>query len=153
MVEENEYRSAYREISQRRCLFEKALLTRRCNCSKSKRFYLADREGVACEFIDSQQRCRQFLGLLRQNARFALKLTGPIEELPHAKEIRVQRGGLRGLHKSLHPESDGHDQIEDIDGLIHLAIQEFGALESCPFDEIVKSIVGFEGRRRPRSRR
>ena len=48
-MEEDEYRSRYAEINEHRCVFEKAINARRCNCSKSRRFMLAGREGVACD--------------------------------------------------------------------------------------------------------
>ena len=152
MVEEDEYRSTYQNINQRRCVFEKAILTRRCSCRCSARFYLADREGIACDSTGAHNRCRHFITQLRENARFVLKITALEGELPHAKEIKVQNGGLLGLQRVLHPDLSGNKVI-DVAGLTALGEQTYGSLEQIPYQEIVKSIAHFEGRRRRRSKR
>lgn len=152
MVEEDQFRSTYKRLNERRCVFEKAVLSRRCNCECSTRFYLADREGVACGSAHAHQRCERLVKLLRENAKFALKLTTLGEELPHAKEIKVQNGGLLGLQRVLRPDL-GTQQVCDIAALATLGERTFGTLEAFPYREIVKSIVAFESRRRPRSKR
>lgn len=152
MVEEDEYRSTYQHINQRRCVFEKAILTRRCSCLCSTRFYLADREGIACDSTPAHSRCKQFIRQLHENARFVFKIAVPDDELPHAKEIKVQSGGLLGLQRILHPELS-EDKVIDIARLTALGEKTYGSLEQIPFQEIVKSIARFEGRRRRRSKR
>ncbi len=151
MVEEDQYRSTYSEVNQRRCIFEKAVLTRRCGCSCSTRFYLADREGISCDAEQANSRCKRLLQLMRTNARFALKLTDSGGELPHAKEIKVQNGGLLGLQGIIDPEAP-RDSVVDIATLTVKGIETFGSIEAFPYQEIVKSITHFEGRRRPRSK-
>ena len=152
MVEEDEYRATYRNINQRRCVFEKAILTRRCSCLCSARFYLADREGIACNSAAARDRCSHFITLLRENSRFVLKITVLNGELPHAREIKVQNGGLLGLQGILHPGLS-RDQVIDVAGLTALGEQTYGSLEQLPYQEIVKSIADFEGRRRRRPKR
>lgn len=149
MVEEDEYRSTYHSLNRRRCIFEKAILTRRCSCACSARFYLADREGISCESAEFHQRCSCFLELLRQNARFALRVSSLEDALPHAKEIKVQNGGLLGLQRILRPDLRT-DKVADVASLTTLGESTFGSLQQFPFREIVKSIVNFEGRRRTR---
>ena len=151
MVDEDQYRSTYDTVNKRRCVFEKAVLTRRCHCSCSARLYLADREGIACRAEQANARCKLLLKLLRDNARFALKLTGSGDELPHAKEIKVQNGGLLGLQQLLQPEAP-QDSVVDIAALTVRGVEVFGSIQQFPYQEIVKSITRFEGRRRPRSR-
>jgi hypothetical protein len=152
MVEEDEYRSTYQKINQRRCVFEKAILTQRCCCLCSARFYLADREGIACDSGSAHERCSHFITQLRKNARFALKITVLDGELPHAKEIKVQNGGLLGLQRILHPDLSS-DKVIDVARLTALGEQTYGSLEQIPYQELVKSIADFEGRRRRRSKR
>ncbi len=152
MVEEDQYRSTYKHVNERRCAFEKAVLSHRCSCSCSARFYLADREGIACDSGKAHARCEKLVHLLRENAKFALKLSSLEGELPHAKEIKVQNGGLLGLQHVLRPDLTT-GSVVDIAGLTTLGEHTYGALEALPFREIVKSIVSFEGRRRPHSKR
>lgn len=149
-MDEQEYRSTYQSINELRCVFEKAILSRRCACSCCARFHLADREGAACESLSAHQRCSAFLHQLRHNALFALKLTQLQGELPHAKEIKVQTGGLLGLQQILSNEPTA-DSVDDIAGLLTQALLHHPSLEALPYPRIMQSVVNFEGRkRRPR---
>ena len=152
MVEEDEYRSTYHAVVRRRCVFEKAILTHRCACTCSTRFYLADREGISCRSERTHQHCAGFLLLLRENARFALGITAVGAALPHAKEIKVQNGGLLGLQRMLRTDLST-EKVLDVAGLIDLGIETYGSAAQFPYREIVKSIATFEARRRPRSKR
>jgi len=152
-MDENEYRATYHKVNKRRCVFEKALNSRVCACDQSRRFNIADREGVACKSQSGQAVCDKLIRSLRYNARFALgmnRITGP---LPHAREIKVQNGGLLGLQKVLFEQNQDQGRVSNIYGLLMHALERFGSLESLPFDVIVKSVSSYEGRlRRPRKR-
>ena len=65
---------------------------------------------------------------------------------------KVQNGGLLGLQRALRPELR-IENVADIAGLTTLGERTYGSLEQFPYQEIVKSIVKFEGRKRPSSRR
>jgi hypothetical protein len=147
-MEEQEYRAAYRALNRRRCVFEKAITSRRCNCVQALRFNLADREGVACQSATANRLCIALLDALRRNARFSLHLTHADGPLPHAKEIRVQIGGLIGLQTLLYPDRVGSQTVINISGLACEAINQYTFIEHLPYDRIVQSIVSFEGRRK-----
>lgn len=147
-MDETEYRDTYRSFNQRRCVFEKAINARRCTCALAQRFNLADREGVACTDDAGNRRCDTLLALLRRNASFALQMTRVPGPLPHAKEMKVQIGGMLGLQRLLRPDAAGCENVEDIDGLNRQAMERYGSLEDLPFSDIVKSVVKFRGRQR-----
>jgi len=144
-VEESEYKSAYSEIANIRCKFEKALTNNRARCSQSRHFWLADREGYACKTMESSKKCGKLLQKLRENSRFLLKLQQTGDKLPHNMEIRVQAGGLSGIQSLL--VQGPQDQVEDIYALVERAEAEFGGLEALPYDRIVQSISSFQGRK------
>ena len=144
-MDETQYRSMYHSVNQRKCVFEKTINARRCNCSCSKRFNLADREGVACESANRYEHCAKLLGQLRKNASFALHITRIDGPLPHANEIKVQAGGLFGLKDIVLKENPTAPDTNDIDGLLRAAEQQFGQIENFPYTEIVKSITNFKG--------
>jgi hypothetical protein len=151
-MEEQEYRDTYHKLNQRRCIFEKTISSRRCTCEKALRFHLADREGIACKSAAGNALCIELLNSMRHKARFALHLTRADAPLPHAKEIKVQTGGLLGLQSLLRPEKPGQQNVDNVLGLINLALQRFGRLAELPYDGIIQAIVKFEGRRkRPRA--
>ena len=150
-MEEKEYRDTYQSINERRCVFEKTINSRRCTCRQSQRFHLADREGISCKSATGNALCSTFLSSMRCNARFALHLTHANGPLPHAKEIKVQTGGLLGLQGLIRPEHAGDNNIENAIGLIDAAIEKYGSIDALPYDIIVQAIVKFEGRKkRPR---
>lgn len=150
-MDEEAFRSTYHTINGLRCVFEKSILSRRSHCAHCTRFHLADREGVACDSVPARRRCQELLARLRDKAIFALRITHIEGELPHAKEIRVQTGGLLGLQLALTPNPDRED-IGDISGLITGALLRYGNLEAFPYPEIMQSVVHFEGRPRRRRR-
>ena len=146
-MEEDEYRSTYQAINPHRCVFEKAINSRRCRCDASERFHLADREGVACSDALLAQRCKLLLDTMRKNARFALQLTKVLGPLPHAKEIRVQVGGMNGLQSLLNAQPE-NAAIPNIRDLVAAGLVEYGDIEKFPYDELAKTIANFEGRRK-----
>jgi len=152
-MEEDEYRNTYNAVNDRRCVFEKAVNSRRCSCSKSQRFHLADREGISCRSAAGNALCTGLLQLMRNNARFALHLTSVQGPLPHAKEIRVQTGGMLGLQGLVYSDKKEQASVDDIIATIDAALQRYGRLEDIPFDIIVQGIVSFEGRKKHPHRR
>jgi hypothetical protein len=147
------FRQAYQAINERFCPFEKTILTRHGDCCRAERFCIAEREGVRCGADASQARCEAFLALARQNARFALKATDQRTALPHAKAMRVQVGGLRGLHAALEPDQPVPQRIPDIDRILDAAVARFGDLAELPFQPIIQQIAAFQGRKRSRDKR
>lgn len=147
-MEEQEYKNTYRAVNERRCVFEKTINARRGTCEKSRRFHLADREGIACTSATSNALCTELLDLLRSNARFALHQTHAGGPLPHNREVKVQTGGMLGLQALVFPQRTGNTNIENIIGVIDKALSEYKNFDHFPYDTIVKAIVKFEGRRR-----
>jgi hypothetical protein len=92
--------------------------------------------------------CIALLDAMRRNARFSLHVTHADGPLPHAKEIRVQIGGLLGLQKLLHPDLTQADSVHDINGLATEAIDRYRRIENLPYELIVQALASFEGRRK-----
>jgi hypothetical protein len=145
-MEEDQYRATYHAINQSRCEFEKAILSRRCNCSAAHRFCLAEREGVTCHSSPGKARCREFLSAVRDKARFVFKLSQTDGPLPHAKEIRVQLGSLSTI-VSLIDSLEASD-MNDIDTMLEHFTTVYEQPDSLPFDQIIRSIAQTQGRRR-----
>lgn len=149
-MEENEYRSAYKSLNPHKCIFEKAINSRRCQCDASERFNLADREGVACADALLLKRCEQYLHCMREKARFSLQLTQVNGPLPHAKEIRVQLASILELHHILHPGNDA--ALPNIRELIASSVEQFGAIETFPYPDLIKAISQFKSRQKRQKR-
>ena len=151
-MEEKEYRSTYHSINKVRCVFEKALVTKHCKCSRSQYIALAEREGYGCNLKAAQQRCIELQSNLRHAARFVLGITTADGPLPHNKEIRVQVGGMRGLQKLCSSGGNEEAVVEDIDATIESCIAQWGSIDQFPMDRILPSIVSFEGRKKRRKK-
>ena len=147
-MEENEYRNTYHSVNPTQCVFEKSINSRRSQCSLAHRFCLADREGVSCTSNTAQQQCHGLLTVLREKARFAMKLTKVDGPLPHGKEVKVQMGSLLGLKKLLDIAGQENLEISDIHHLLDLAVKKYAGEENIPYDQIMQEVVRFEGRRK-----
>lgn len=147
-MEEQEYKDTYNAVNERRCIFEKTINSRRSTCASSRRFHLADREGIACSSAAGKALCTELLDRMRSNARFALHQTSASGPLPHAREIKVQTGGMLGLQALVNPERAEYSDVDNIIGIIDRALQTYQDFDHLPYDVIIQSIVKFEGRRK-----
>jgi hypothetical protein len=134
-------------MDQGRCPFEKAILSAQCACELATRFSVAEQLGVNCRSGIARNNCTTLLALMRNRARFALKVTDTSEGLPFGKEMKVMIGGLIGLQGLLAPAPDA-GRVGNIHALVREAQEKYGSLEALPYQEIVKSITAFRGKRR-----
>lgn len=148
-MDETEYRTAYQDINPTRCVYEKAINSRVCNCSRAKRFNLADREGVSCLSPQAQKICVELMNGLREKARFVLQQTSIDGPLPHNAEIKIQNGGIKGLVKSL---KDTNYDEQDIFQVISASIKKYHSLVQFPYSDIMQEIASYQGRRRSRKK-
>jgi hypothetical protein len=128
--------TAYRQSATfpNACPFEKTLLANCATCSRAEKHNIAEREIVCCDNAEARRRCVEFRDRLRHGFSFALGKLHIDTPLPHAQEMRMQCGGLKGLRYSL----DAGDQVGDVAGLLDLSVQKFGSLEDFPYSEMVR---------------
>lgn len=168
-MDEDAYRATYQRVNQNRCVFEKMLLLRYGSCKNANKLLLAEREAYACSSVIDQPKCQTLLELLRSNARFSLQLTQIDSPLPHAKELKVQAGGLFGLQQLINEENvtrmdalnddeakfgqQPQTPINNVIETVHQALSSYSELESIPYNELVKSIINFKLRERKKRTR
>lgn len=145
MLNEGAYQDAYNGAVRLSCPFEKAILSRCAGCDQAHYSNIAEREAIACKAPLARENCLTLHGLLHQNAAFALKLLHPNEPLPHAKELKIQCGGLLGTQQLFAPEVS---TVANIHGLVGEIQQRFGSMQDVPYLEVVKAISVYEARRR-----
>lgn len=128
------------------CPFERILVGGFAACSQSSRVAEGERLSVACASPVACTNCRTLVALLREHARFTLKVTNPDAALPFGKEMKVMLGGLHGLRRLL--GQDIADGIEsDIHRVVAVAQGRFGSLAELPFSDIVRDIAAIRPRR------
>jgi hypothetical protein len=140
MLNEDAYRKAREEAERLPCPFGKAILARCCQCSLCAKRNIAEREVASCSDRTAQSACQVLLDLLLDKALFALKHAQ--SEIPHAKAMKIQCGGLAGI-----AEACGSSQ-DDVHALVLRALEKFGSLDDLPYSGIMKSIAAFEIRKR-----
>jgi hypothetical protein len=142
-MDETAYRQALSATTPSACPFEKSILSNCAACSKAGKRNIAEREIVVCNDKEALGRCIALRDLLRHNFTFALgkpHIDGP---LPHAQEMRLQCGGLKGLQHSL----DDSDEVRDVSALVAMAQHKFGELADFPYAEIVRlANIHYKGR-------
>ena len=144
-MDEDQFRSTYNEVNPNRCIFEKAITNRRCDCSLKHKFVMATRECVACQSEAGLKRCTRVLNAIRDNSRFALKVVTIDGPMPHNKELQVQAGGMLAL-QSLFSDDTEKKTVSNIHQTMEQAMKQYDTLEHFPFGEIVKSIVKYQSR-------
>lgn len=142
-MDETSYRQILSASIQGACPFEKSMLSNCAACSKAEKRNIAEREVVACNDREALGRCIALRNMLRHSFTFALgrpHIDGP---LPHAQEMRMQCGGLKGLQYSL----DSSDKVRDVASLVVKAQQKFGELADFPYSLIVqRAHIVYKGR-------
>jgi hypothetical protein len=153
-MDEDQYRTLYHELNPNRCVFEKSINNRRCECALKHRFLIATREGVACRSETALVNCTLLLNTLRNNARFALKLVVVDGPVPHNKELRVQAGGLLGLQKMTQPDKTKQTEtVLNIHQTIEAALLEYGSIDSLPYSLLIKDITAYKVRKKRTKRK
>ncbi len=143
MVDEQAFRSALNEMDKADCAFTKALLGSRAACSRARRYYLADREGVECSDAVARMNCSAYLERVRDAAGPRLGGPAPQGTLPHGMAMKLQVGGLQGLVEALGEAGTG-----DVATLVAAAVSREGGLDALPLDAIAEAVAAFEPRRR-----
>lgn len=146
-INETAFHDARRLANPRPCAFEKALLARCVQCSQARRVNIAERETVACTDTAKRNTCLALRGQLQQNAAFALKLTQTDAPLSHAREMKIQCGGLRGL-RNVSSDRAEQAEVDDVSLLVRHALERYLALDKLPYSEIMRAVAAFEIRRR-----
>lgn len=133
-MDETAFRQALTSSISRNCPFEKTILIRCAACSEARKHNIAEREAVSCNSALAHDRCQNLRDQLRRNFTFVIgkyHIDGP---LPHAKEMRILCGGLKGIQFVL----DGTDEVHDISILTELTQARFGDFADLPFSQIVQ---------------
>lgn len=132
-MDETAYRQICSEVIERPCTFEKALLARCVACDRSTRIQIAEREAITCQNASSFSRCTSLHDSLRPSFAFALGKVRDDAPLPHAQEMRVQCGGLKGLQYVLNDNAD----VANVDALLGSVLQKWGEISEIPYSEVV----------------
>ena len=128
--------SAFREMLSgivAPCPFERSILRGCAACAQSEKMQVAERELVKCRNTASHSRCSELYAHLRRSFSFALGTLRVDTPLPHAQEMRVQCGGLKGLQHTL----SGSTEVENVDELLGNALRQWDEIAEIPYSDVV----------------
>jgi hypothetical protein len=128
--------------TDRGCIFSRALLAQAASCDCVQRRSLGERDVLECTVPVARTNCRLLHGLLRERARFALRLPADGTPLMHAQTLRLQCGGTASLQQVL---GAGH---RDVHRLVGEAQARHGSLTDLPWDALVAALRDWAPRRR-----
>lgn len=150
-MEEQAFKRTHAEINPMPCHFAKAILCQCAACARSQKIHIAERESIGCSHEQAHERCGEWLQTLYQNARFALQLPNLELPIPHAKAMKVQCGGPRGLLAALEGEAyvESHP-VDNIDAIVEQGIAEYGSLQDLPYAQMVRFINRYSLKKRSR---
>lgn len=136
--------------AERPCIFARAVLARAVTCELARRGSIGERETVGCRVPQAHAGCAALAALMRERARFALRLPAPDRPLRHAQAMRIECGGLQGLARALgaEPAEGGEAPLADVHALVGLAQQRHGSLADLAWDGIVGAMRTWAPRRR-----
>jgi hypothetical protein len=101
-----------------------------------------------CRSADHHDLCTGLFNRLKAQALPAFGVEDDLTSMPHSVLVKVQSGGLLGLHRLMGGAPD--QRIEDVAALVDAALQHFGALGSIPVGELEGDMTGFKLERRSR---
>jgi len=133
-------------LGPRACVFGKALLARAAECECAARRSVGERALVECDSPVARTNCETLAALLRERARFPLRLPPEGRPLMHVQALRLQCGGLAALHGVLDA------QEPDVHRMVALAQQRHGSLTDLPWARLVQTLAGWRPPRRARPR-
>jgi len=129
--------------SDRPCVFSKALLARAAVCERAQRRSVGEREVLECGSQVAHTNCSALAALMRERARFALRLPPVGQLLIHVQAMRLQCGGLRGLQQALQAGTP-----PDVHAMVLEGRSRHGSLTALPWDTIVDAMRAWTPRRR-----
>ncbi len=142
-MDETHFRQRLQALQRNLCPFYKAILSACVACTRADRVQIAEREIVVCGAAASHARCQELHGHLRHNFSFAVGTLHDEVPLPHAQEMRIQCGGLRGLGAVLAADPE----VKDVDALLDHILRGTGSLGEIDFSAVVHAAhVHYRGR-------
>ena len=130
-------------MASNNCPFERPIQTVYFKCSHSQKIFIGEKEGIICTNPNARLDCVTLVKALKNNARFALKLTNNNTVLTHGQDMKLKCGGLKGIQEALPLPVEQND----IASIIKAAVKEFGDINKLPFPKIMRIVNDYRIRR------
>jgi hypothetical protein len=132
-------------VSELKCPFNAPLLSEVFACSRSRAVTRRGGPDVACSDAAAQARCQNLHVRLKAAVLSALGLDDDPLTTPHSTMVRIQCGGLLGLHRLA---GTGAERIEDIDALVRETLEHYGGYEAVPVEDVAGDVEAYRIRKK-----
>ncbi|MDX2505180.1 MAG: hypothetical protein QNL62_12000 [Gammaproteobacteria bacterium] len=126
------------------CPFSKPIIGKWCRCQYAT---LTDRCAgkMHCQHPENHlETCHQLVTELENNTRFILGVSNNDTPLTHQQYMKIKCGGLQGMQRVLHPNSQELPSVITVTAEI---IEQHKTLAGFPYNEIVQDIARFSHRK------
>lgn len=128
-----------------KCPFEHPLIGEIHGCSKAQSVSKRDGPHAVCTVTTAAARCQRLFEAFKQAALPVFDVPDDLEKMPHSVPVKIQYGGLQGLHTQLHGTGDS---IPDIHVLVDAAEARFGDITRIPCADYVALMTAHKVQRR-----
>ncbi len=136
-------------MSVNRCAFSSPLVTEQYLCHYGEQVVRRGGTEVACRNEAACSRCEAVFEWLKQVSLPAFGVEDDLTSMPHSVIQKIQFGSLSGLQSMLDSKPDGR---MDIDELLNLAAEQYGGIDSLPYNQLVDTITSYQLKRRQHRR-
>jgi hypothetical protein len=130
------------------CPFSAPLIRNDFGCSNAREIVRRGGAEIACEQQAMHALCTELHTRIRRSALAAMELEDDLLTLPHNVLVKIQYGGVLGLHALTAGGPPENGRVDDIAALISNAVQTFQSTGAIPLDVIDETVIAYKTRRR-----
>ncbi|MEM7304850.1 MAG: hypothetical protein AAF372_04930 [Pseudomonadota bacterium] len=134
-----------KEVIDKPCVFALTQISNQFDCDNADLVTRRSGPDISCTSEQMSPKCAEVYEYFKRTGLDAFEFEDDLTQVPHGVWVKIQFGGLLGLHNAL---PGNQDRIENISALVKLAEKEFGAIESIPYAEFVKAMKSYNPRKR-----
>lgn len=129
-----------------KCAFSHTLVANSFGCSRASTVTKRDGPHTVCTDAPAAARCAALFAAFKEAALPVFDVPDDLEQMPHSVPVKIQFGGLLGLHQALNPGDGG--RIADIHTLVEAALNRYGAIDAIPCADFTRAMTAYQVKRR-----
>ncbi|WP_372521580.1 hypothetical protein [Sulfuricaulis sp.] len=135
-------------MEEYKCAFSNTLVTGQFGCEKAEQVTRRGGPDVVCSSDQAHQECEKLFQRMKQAALPAFGVEDDLLSMPHSVLVKIQFGGLLGLHRLQGNGTDESAVVKNIHGLVGQAIGKHGGLDAIPCQAFVEDMTSYKLKRR-----
>lgn len=129
-----------------KCAFSHTLVGNSFGCSRACTVTRRDGPHTVCTEAPAAARCAALFEAFKEAALPVFDVPDDLEQMPHSVPVKIQFGGLLGLHQALNPGDGG--RIADIHTLVEAALNRYGDIDAIPCADFTQAMTAYQVKRR-----